>query len=200
MCRGRRGSALANVRQIVRGSCSTGEPSRRGMPRSSRRDSLAVEHAEHVVVRRDEERGRIREWRVVGEPLRIGVAVRAHDRETGHSRVEPARQRARCRVRGKQSIRIEVQGRRSHGVSPLRDGRRASLRRRRGTTAVNLPITAARKVAFVTRSAPNTGARSRNPPAIRAGSPPAAATMAAKVGASGSETAIARPFSSTPLA
>jgi hypothetical protein len=47
--------------------------------------SLAVEHPETVMIRRDEERGRVGEGLVVGVPLRIGVTVRADDRQPARS-------------------------------------------------------------------------------------------------------------------
>ncbi len=64
------------------------------------RHALAVQHPENVVIRRDEQRGRVGERRVVGKPLRIGVAVRAHDRQGRNRRVEAAREVPRRRIGG----------------------------------------------------------------------------------------------------
>ena len=44
-------------------------------------DALAIEHAQHVVVGKKEERGGIGEGNVVGEPACLGVSVRAEDGE-----------------------------------------------------------------------------------------------------------------------
>ena len=44
-------------------------------------DALAVQHPVQVVVRRQQQLGGVGERRVAGEPLRIGVAVRADDRQ-----------------------------------------------------------------------------------------------------------------------
>ena len=77
--------------------------------------ALAVEHAMHVVVGNDEQPRRIGERRVVGEPLRIGVAVRADDRQAGDRRVERARNVARLGIGGKQSVRVQREGRGGNG-------------------------------------------------------------------------------------
>ena len=46
-----------------------------------RRNALTVKHAMHVMVGHNEQPRRIRKGQVVGEPLRIGVTVRADDRQ-----------------------------------------------------------------------------------------------------------------------
>ena len=61
----------------------------------------------HVVVGHDEQPRRIGEGRVVGEPLRIGVAVRADDRQLGDRRVEPRAMSRVSRIGGKQSVRMQ---------------------------------------------------------------------------------------------
>ncbi len=71
--------------------------------------ALAVEHPEHVVVRRDEQRRGVGERRVVGEPLRIGVAVRTDDGQILHRRVQAARESADRRVGGEQPVGIQVE-------------------------------------------------------------------------------------------
>ena len=43
------------------------------------RNALRVEHAEHIVVGCDEQRGRVTEILVGRKPLRIGMAVRRYD-------------------------------------------------------------------------------------------------------------------------
>ena len=65
---------------------------------------LTVEHAMHIVVGNDEQPRRIGEGRIVREPLRVGVAVRAEDRQPGDRSVEPARDVARLAVGGEQSV------------------------------------------------------------------------------------------------
>ena len=80
--------------------------------------ALAVEHPEHVVIGRDEQRRRIRERRVVGEPLRIGVPVRADDRQVLDRRVEASREVARRRVGGKQPVGMEIERNPGHGGQP----------------------------------------------------------------------------------
>src|SRR5262249_58870329 len=45
------------------------------------RDALAVEHPEYVMIGRDEEGGWVGERLVVGEPARVGMAVRTDDGE-----------------------------------------------------------------------------------------------------------------------
>src|SRR2546429_4657260 len=64
-------------------------------------DALAVEHPENVMVRRDEERGRVGEGLVVGVPLRIGVTMRADDRQLLDRRIEFATEVPLRRIGGK---------------------------------------------------------------------------------------------------
>ena len=80
-------------------------------------DALAVEHPEHVVVRRDEQRRRVRERRVVGEPLRIGVPMRAHDRQVLDRRVEAPRKVARRGIGGEEAVGMKVDGYPGHGIN-----------------------------------------------------------------------------------
>ncbi len=74
------------------------------------RHALAVEHAENVVVRSDEQPRGVREWRVLRIPARVGVAVRRDDRQVAHFAVEPAGHRAGREIHREQAIRID-QGR-----------------------------------------------------------------------------------------
>ncbi len=52
-------------------------PARNAQP--VQRHALAVQHAEQVVVRHQQQFGGIGEWRIAGEPGRIGVAMRTDD-------------------------------------------------------------------------------------------------------------------------
>jgi hypothetical protein len=104
----------ANVRQILRASCSTAPPSRRDRE-VFELDALAIEHPENVMVRRDEERGRVGEGLVVGVPLRIGVTMRADDGQILDRRIECATQVPLHRVGGEQAI--GVQRKWDHGQS-----------------------------------------------------------------------------------
>src|SRR5439155_14816890 len=71
------------------------------------RHALAVEHAEDVMVRRDEQRRRIAEWLIVREPLRVGVPVRAHDRQVFHRCIEPTREVALRGIGREEAIGME---------------------------------------------------------------------------------------------
>ncbi len=64
------------------------------MPSDSSADALGVEHAEDVVVGLDEERGRIRKGFVLGEPARVGMAVRGDDGQVFDGLVELRSDRA----------------------------------------------------------------------------------------------------------
>jgi hypothetical protein len=61
--------------------------------------TLAVEHPENIMVRCNEQRRRIGERCVVGEPLRIGMPMRAHDRQILHRRIQCAGERALAGLR-----------------------------------------------------------------------------------------------------
>ena len=74
------------------------------------RNALAVEHPEHVMVGHDQQRRRVGERRVVGEPLRIGVAVRADDRQVAHRRVERRGRAARGGIGGEEPVGMEFEG------------------------------------------------------------------------------------------
>ena len=71
-------------------------------------DALAVQHAIQVVVRREQQFGRVGERLVPGEPLRIGVAVRTDDRQLGNFTVQPLRDAASCGVGGKQPVGVQL--------------------------------------------------------------------------------------------
>ena len=77
-----------------------------------------------VVIRDDEQPGRIGEGRVVGEPARIGVAVRAHDREPFDRAVELSRHVPHGGLGGEQAVGVKGEGRslNGHGFPPA--GRR----------------------------------------------------------------------------
>ena len=57
----------------------------------------------------DEQLRWIGERRVVGEPLRIGVPVRAQDRQFGDRRMKLAGDRAGLRFGGKQTVRVQAE-------------------------------------------------------------------------------------------
>ena len=78
-------------------------------------DALTVEHTMHIMIRRDEEMRGVGERGVIGEPLRVGVAVRAEDRKVGDGRVEPPRDVSRVPVCGKQAVGMQREGRRRRG-------------------------------------------------------------------------------------
>ena len=71
------------------------------------RHALRAEHAEDVVVGDDEELRRIGERQVLGVPARVGVAVRADDRQVAHLGVERARKAPHRGIGRKQPVRIQ---------------------------------------------------------------------------------------------
>ena len=73
-------------------------------------DALRIEHAEDVVVRLDEQRRRVGEGLVLGEPARIGVAVRRDDRQVADAGIEAARDSA-CHRFGRQKTIVVQQHR-----------------------------------------------------------------------------------------
>ena len=73
-------------------------------------DALAVQHAEHIMVGHDQQLRRVGEGLIIGEPARIGVAVRADDRQVLDRGVEPTGDVARRGVRRKEAIGMETQG------------------------------------------------------------------------------------------
>ncbi len=74
------------------------------------RNSLAVEHPEHVMVRDQQQLGGIGEGGVVGEPCGVGMAVRADDGQVRDLRVQAPRDRARDSVGGEEAVLIQCQG------------------------------------------------------------------------------------------
>jgi hypothetical protein len=68
--------------------------------------SLAIKHAIQIVVRGEQQVHGIAERLVIGEPGRIGVAMRADDRQVAYRRVQRARQRARPDVGRKKAVRV----------------------------------------------------------------------------------------------
>jgi hypothetical protein len=82
---------------------------------SLERDALRVQHPEDVVIGRHEELRRIGKGRVLGEPARIGVAMRTDDRQIADAFVEIAGEPTRRRVRRKQPIFVQQ----SHLSSPF---------------------------------------------------------------------------------
>lgn len=70
-------------------------------------DSLAEQHAEDIMIGNDQKLGWVGEWFVFGEPTRIGVTMRADDRQVANLPIEPARQAADRRLDRKQAIVIQ---------------------------------------------------------------------------------------------
>ena len=77
----------------ARSSGRRSRPGRRrgvGTPSCGRRDALAEQHPGQVVVGHDDQPGRVRERRVVGQDARVDVAVRGDQRQVPGVRVELA--------------------------------------------------------------------------------------------------------------
>ena len=72
--------------------------------------ALAVEHPRKVMVRRDQERCRVAERCVIGEPRRIAMAVRANDRARSHLRVELPGDRANRAINREEPVGVEFEG------------------------------------------------------------------------------------------
>src|SRR5690606_7642267 len=72
-------------------------------------DALAVEHAEHVVVRHQQQLGGVGEGLVAGPPGRIGVAMRADDRQPGHLRVQATGDRALRGIGREQAVFVQAE-------------------------------------------------------------------------------------------
>ncbi len=73
------------------------------------RDALAEQHAVEIVVRRQQQAGRVGERRVGREPLRIGMPVRADDRQAGHIVIQTPRDRPDLGFGREKTIRIKLQ-------------------------------------------------------------------------------------------
>ena len=80
--------------------------------------TLRIEHAEQVMVGHQQQFGGIFERGVLGEPLRIGMPVRADDRQAGDVPIQHLRDGPGRRVRGEQPIGVKVQGVR-HAIRSL---------------------------------------------------------------------------------
>ncbi len=87
-------------------------------PQRLQRHALRIKHAKHIMVRRQQQFGGIAEGFVAREPARIGVAVRADDRQAGDRGVKLARQRPRRRIGGEQTVGMEDE-RAGHAVCRL---------------------------------------------------------------------------------
>ena len=77
-------------------------------------DALRAEHAEDVVIRGDEELGRVRKGIVFCKPARVRMTMRADDRQILHAFVKAARNAADTGFNGEQSVRIQQR----HACSP----------------------------------------------------------------------------------
>jgi len=71
------------------------------------RHTQAVEHAQQVVVRRDQQAGGIAEAHVIGEPLRIRMAVRTYDRQPLDVLIQAASHAACVRIGREQAVRVQ---------------------------------------------------------------------------------------------
>ena len=80
-----------------------------GLPHAEvgQRHPLRAEHAEHVVVRRYEQLRRIGKRRILGIPARIGVPVRADDRQPSDFGMKAPRHRPGALLDGEQPVRIK---------------------------------------------------------------------------------------------
>jgi hypothetical protein len=72
------------------------------------RDALAVEHAEQIMVGRQQQAGRVAPARVGREPARIGMAVRRNDRQRRDLRIERACDRALVGIAREQPVGRET--------------------------------------------------------------------------------------------
>lgn len=70
------------------------------------RHTLRIEHAVDVVIRREQQFGRVRPVGVGREPGRIGMPVRADDRQPGHFGIERTRDAPRAIFRRKQPVGV----------------------------------------------------------------------------------------------
>ena len=75
------------------------------------RNAVGVQHPVDVVVRGDQQRRRVAERGVVGQPLRGHVPVRGDDRQVLDTLIELARCRTEPGLSRQQSIRIKAEGR-----------------------------------------------------------------------------------------
>ena len=87
------------------------------------RNALTEEHPEDIMVGYDEKPCRIREEMVLGEPARIGVAVRTDDGELFDAAIEITRNAAGPFICGKQQVGVDQ---RTHRPLTLRPGFRKS--------------------------------------------------------------------------
>lgn len=93
----------------------------RGRPQPVQSGPVGMQQPGDVVVRGDEERSRVRERHVVGEQVRVDVAVRGQDRCVFHEREQLPRHRPDVRVGGEESIGVCDRGQgvlRRHGDGP----------------------------------------------------------------------------------
>ena len=72
-------------------------------------ETARIEHPQDVVIRRDEERGGVRERRVLREQLRVDVAVRADERKGLRLGVQIARDPADGRVGVEETIFVKTE-------------------------------------------------------------------------------------------
>ncbi|BCJ56775.1 hypothetical protein Jiend_01970 [Micromonospora endophytica] len=87
-----------------------------GHAQLARGDALAEQHPGQVVVRHDEQLGRVGEGLVLGQQRRVDVPVRGDDGQLLHQRVQLPGQRALARFGGEEQV---GSGRGGHGVRLL---------------------------------------------------------------------------------
>jgi hypothetical protein len=68
--------------------------------------ALAVEHPEYIVIRNEQQRRRVAEGGVIGEPLWVGVSMRTDDGQMTRQRVQAPRDCTLRGLGGKQPIRM----------------------------------------------------------------------------------------------
>src|SRR6185437_11185353 len=155
------------------------------------RDALAVQHPENVVIGNDEERRRIRERRVVGVPLRIGVSMGTDDRQVAHGVIKRSREPSRGRIGGKEAIGMEIE--RDHETACA-----TVFAAPEANSSISQRMTGVVKRGSLCRSSSKIARIAKRPCAKAAGSPRCADASDANDGASGSETSMRRPRSSSP--
>ncbi len=109
-----------------------------GHPQALQGNALRIEHAEQVVVGGQQQVRRVVEGFVVREPGRVGVAVRADDRQGPHLAVEPPGDGPRIRIGRQQAVFVEDE-RAGHGhslVTGVIPGRKVGDPYRAGGAAV----------------------------------------------------------------
>ena len=111
----RRGRTAEQMGMLGKGAPGSARIGRRharfvGHAQRVQRHALRIEHAINIVIRREQQFGGVRPVGVGGEPGRIGVPVRADDRQPGHFGIERAGDLPRAVLGREQPVGIELQG------------------------------------------------------------------------------------------